>query len=88
MIKIPGRALVLLPAALLACAATFAPAASRARAQQPAQQPAVEEWADDFNGEEGLRRTLRNMPRAFHLMLYGNSSTENHWGSARVVAAR
>jgi hypothetical protein len=51
MIKIPGRALVLLPAALLACAATFAPAASRARAQQPAQQPAVEEWADDFNGE-------------------------------------
>jgi hypothetical protein len=41
-----------------------------------------------LNGEEGLRKTIRNLPRTFHVMLYGNSSTENHWGAARVVAAK
>lgn len=36
----------------------------------------------------GLTRTIRNMPKTFHLMLYGFGSSENNWGSARVVVAK
>jgi hypothetical protein len=41
-----------------------------------------------LNGEAGLRKTIKNLPRAFHLLLYGFSSSENNWDSARVVTAR
>jgi hypothetical protein len=41
-----------------------------------------------LNGQEGLRSTIKNLPRTFHVMLYGNSSSESHWASARVVAAK
>ena len=47
---------------------------------------------DDFhfmlNGEEGLRKTIKNLPRAFHLMLYGFGSSENDWDSVRVVTVK
>lgn len=47
---------------------------------------------DDFhfmlNGQEGLRRTIKNLPRAFHLMLYGFGSSENNWDSVRVVTVK
>jgi hypothetical protein len=36
----------------------------------------------------GLRATVKNLPRAFHLMLYGYGSSENNWDSARVVVAK
>lgn len=36
----------------------------------------------------GLTKTIRNMPKSFHLMLYGFGSSENHWSSARVVVAK
>jgi len=36
----------------------------------------------------GLRKTIRNMPKSFHLMLYGYGSSENNWDSARVVIAK
>jgi hypothetical protein len=47
---------------------------------------------DDFsfmlNGEEGMRKTIKNMPRTFHLMLYGFGSSENNWEAARVVTVK
>lgn len=47
---------------------------------------------DDFyfmlNGQEGLRKTLKNLPRAFHLMLYGFGSSVNDWDSVRVVTVK
>lgn len=41
-----------------------------------------------LNGQEGLRRTIKNLPRAFHLMLYGFGSSENDWDSVRVVTVK
>lgn len=47
---------------------------------------------DDFffalNGEVGLQKTIKNMPRAFHLMLYGYGSSENDWDSVKVVVPK
>jgi len=36
----------------------------------------------------GLTKTIKNMPKSFHLMLYGYGSSENNWSSARVVVAK
>jgi len=36
----------------------------------------------------GLRKTVRNMPRNFTVMLYGFGSSENNWDSVRVVTLR
>ena len=36
----------------------------------------------------GLKTTIKNMPKTFHLMLYGYGSSENNWDSARVVVAK
>jgi hypothetical protein len=36
----------------------------------------------------GLTATVRNMPRSFHLMLYGFGTSENNWDSARVIVAK
>jgi len=48
--------------------------------------------SDEFyfmlNGQEGLRKTIKNLPRAFHLMLYGFGSSENDWDSVRVVTVK
>lgn len=41
-----------------------------------------------LNGEEGLRRTVKNMPRRFHVMLYGFGTSENDWDSVRVVTVK
>ncbi|MCA1564599.1 MAG: hypothetical protein LC803_02865 [Acidobacteria bacterium] len=41
-----------------------------------------------LNGQEGLSKTIKNMPRSFRVMLYGWSSAENHWDSVRVVTAK
>ncbi|HEX8459644.1 MAG TPA: hypothetical protein VF656_20285 [Pyrinomonadaceae bacterium] len=41
-----------------------------------------------LNGQEGLRKTIKNMPRSFRVMLYGWSSSENDWDSVRVVTAK
>jgi hypothetical protein len=47
---------------------------------------------DDFlfmlNGQMGLQRTVKNLPRDFWLMLYGYGSSENNWSSARVVTLK
>ncbi len=36
----------------------------------------------------GLTKTIKNMPKSFHLMLYGFGSSENNWDWARVVVAK
>ncbi|HEX8637837.1 MAG TPA: hypothetical protein VF692_07245, partial [Pyrinomonadaceae bacterium] len=36
----------------------------------------------------GLKTNIRNLPKSFHLMLYGFGSSENNWSSARVVVAK
>jgi hypothetical protein len=41
-----------------------------------------------LNGEEGLRRTIKNMPQKFHAMLYGFGTSENDWDSVRVVTVK
>jgi hypothetical protein len=41
-----------------------------------------------LNGQEGLKKTIKNMPRSFRVMLYGWSSSENNWDSVRVVTAK
>jgi hypothetical protein len=41
-----------------------------------------------LNGQEGFRKTIKNLPRTFHLMLYGFGSSENDWDSVRIVTAK
>lgn len=41
-----------------------------------------------LNGQEGLRKTIQNMPRGFRVMLYGFGSSENNWDSVRVVTKK
>ena len=41
-----------------------------------------------LNGQEGLRKTIKNLPRTFRIMLYGFSSSQNDWDSVRVVTAK
>ena len=41
-----------------------------------------------LNGQEGLRKTIKNLPRAFHVMLYGFGSSENNWDSVRIVTVK
>ena len=47
---------------------------------------------DDFffalNGQVGLQSTIKNVPHAFHVMLYGFGSSENDWDSVHVVTPK
>jgi hypothetical protein len=36
----------------------------------------------------GLRKTIKNLPTTFHVMLYGFGSSENDWDSIRVVTLK
>ena len=53
---------------------------------------AIARRGDDFffmlNDQVGLQKTLKNMPRNFHVMLYGFGSSENNWDSVRVVTTK
>ena len=40
------------------------------------------------DAQVGLTKTISNMPKSFHLMLYGYGSSENNWDWARVVVAK
>ena len=40
------------------------------------------------DAQVGLTKTIKNMPRAFRVMLYGYGSSENNWDSVRVVTAK
>jgi hypothetical protein len=41
-----------------------------------------------LNGQEGLKKTIKNLPRSFHVMLYGFGSSEDYWDSVRVVTVK
>jgi hypothetical protein len=47
---------------------------------------------DDFlfmlNGQMGMQKTVKNLPRDFWVMLYGYGSSENDWSSVRVATMR
>lgn len=55
---------------------------------------------DDFNfyindpkaaaqdAQLGLTATVKNLPRSFHVMLYGYGSSENHWDGVRVTTPK
>ena len=36
----------------------------------------------------GLKKTIKNLPRTFHVMLYGFGSSENDWDALRVVTVK
>ncbi|MGA9996424.1 MAG: hypothetical protein WBP93_13480 [Pyrinomonadaceae bacterium] len=40
------------------------------------------------DAQVGLTKIIKNMPRAFHVMLYGFGSSENNWDSVRVVVPK
>ena len=59
----------------------------------PSPKLAIERRGDDFsfmvNGQVAFTRTIRGVPRAFRVFLYGFSSSENAWDAVRVsVPAR
>jgi hypothetical protein len=41
-----------------------------------------------LNGEVGLQKKFTDLPREFHVMLYGFSLSENSWNSIRVVTVK
>lgn len=41
-----------------------------------------------LNGQQGLQKTIKNLPRSFRVMLYGYGSSENNWDSVRVVVPK
>lgn len=40
------------------------------------------------DAQVGLKKTVKNLPRAFRVMLYGFGSSENNWDSVRVVTVK
>ena len=40
------------------------------------------------DAQVALTRTVKNMPRSFHVMLYGFGSSENNWDSVHVVTLK
>lgn len=40
------------------------------------------------DAQVGLRKTIRNLPRTFRVMLYGFGSSENDWDAVRVVTLK
>ena len=40
------------------------------------------------DAQVGLTKTIKNLPRTFHVMLYGFGSSENNWDSVRVVTLK
>ena len=41
-----------------------------------------------LNGQMGLQKTVKNLPKDFWVMLYGYGSSENNWSSVRVVTVK
>jgi len=47
-----------------------------------------DEFFFSLNGEVGLQKTIKNVPRDFRVMLYGFGSSQNDWDSVRVVVPK
>ena len=44
-----------------------------------------DEYLFALNGQVGLQKTIKNLSRGFHVMLYGYGSSENNWDSVQVL---
>ena len=40
------------------------------------------------DAQVGLRKTIKNLPRSFRVMLYGFGSSENEWDAVRVTVMK
>ena len=47
-----------------------------------------DEYLFALNGQVGLQKNIKNLPRAFRLMLYGYGSSENNWDSAQILVPK
>jgi hypothetical protein len=47
-----------------------------------------DEYFFALNGNVGLQKTIKNLPRSFRVMLYGFGTTQNMWDSVRVVTVK
>ena len=47
-----------------------------------------DEYFFALNGQVGLQKTIKNLPRGFHVMLYGYGSSENNWDSVQVLMTK
>jgi len=44
-----------------------------------------DEYLFALNGQVGLQKTIKGLPRTFRVMLYGYGSSENNWDSVQVL---
>jgi len=44
-----------------------------------------DEYFFALNGQVGLQKNIKSLPRSFHLMLYGYGTSENNWDSVQVL---
>lgn len=47
-----------------------------------------DEYLFALNGQVGLKKSIKDLPRAFHVMLYGYGSSENNWDSVQVLVTK
>ena len=47
-----------------------------------------DEYLFALNGQVGLQKTVRGLPKSFRLMLYGYGSSENNWDSVQVLVTK
>ena len=47
-----------------------------------------DEFLFALNGEVGLQKTVKNLPRSFRVMLYGYGSSENNWDSLQLLMTK
>jgi len=47
-----------------------------------------DEYLFALNGQVGLQKTVKDMPKSFRVMLYGYGSSENNWDSIQVLVTR
>jgi hypothetical protein len=47
-----------------------------------------DEFLFALNGQIGLQKTVKNLPRSFHIMLYGYGSSETNWDSVQVLMSK
>jgi hypothetical protein len=47
-----------------------------------------DEFLFALNGQVGLQKTIKNLPRSFRVMLYGYGSSENNWDSLQVLITK
>ncbi len=47
-----------------------------------------DEYLFALNGQVGLQKPVKNLPRSFRVMLYGYGSSENNWDSVQVLVPK